>query len=529
MLLLRSVVFLVGATVAIALCYQAAVVAGDPSSELQRFREPPAPLPHVLVKGTLVRRSGEDMPALAVVEHERYESCGKHSCWKAKDSFRYSNAAVKVEWSSSPLPATMNIDWSFEEEAWRFPLNVVVSPSRTAAWISFAASSQLRFGMPKVSTGNDRIVEYAADTDDPVTISACVSPTNPNLLEKCPGQADYGVVLNGDDQAARDDGADSIALRIGGAMVALLVAVLAWLRPKKPIVEGLEDRAEAHERKYGWELFALFAVPVVGGVGLLLLQPSRPPSTWASGRTGFYVALCAMTFWLFYLRTRLMRRKGTLLALNPVLTTPRKLLTEASGTVELSVKAKLRNGGVRAFIGDDVVAHSEIKIWETYTQGKNTSKQLVVESRQRNELGVVDESGEGTLNLQRSILEVELRSQTFTALPERYAQRGVVVYPHPRHIKYHVEEHVIKDGESLFVFGDVSGIALQSDEGGYRSVRGSPTLGGADAAPVLVYSGSQKGLVEMLTREARVANSFAVVAICLCGAMALSLGALAML
>jgi hypothetical protein len=236
-----------------------------------------------------------------------------------------------------------------------------------------------------------------------------------------------------------------------------------------------------------------------------------------------------MTGWLFLMLTRMRYRSNLLMALKPVLATPRKPLAQASGTTELSVKAKLRNDGVRAFIGDDVVAYSEVTIHETYTQGKSTSKQQLLVSRQRNDVGVADESGEGTLDLQRSILEVELRQQAFKTLSPRYAQRGIVPSIHPRHVQYIVEERVIKDGEPLFVFGDVSGIALQSDEGGYRTVRGSPTLGGADAAPVLVYAGSQRGLVGMLTREARMANSYAVVAICLCGAMALSLGALALL
>src|SRR5262249_15237752 len=49
---------------------------------------------------------------------------------------------------------------------------------------------------------------------------------------------------------------------------------------------------------------------------------------------------------------------------------------------------------------------------------------------------------------------------------------------------------------------------------GYRSVRGSPTLGGTDVAPVLVYAGDERGLVGSLAVEARAANSLFVIAAC---------------
>ena len=143
------------------------------------------------------------------------------------------------------------------------------------------------------------------------------------------------------------------------------------------------------------------------------------------------------------------------------------------------------------------------------------------------DLAVVDESGEGRLDLSNAVLDVEQRTLTMPALSPRYLERGISLLPHPNHVNYIVKEWVIKDGEPLYVFGDVSDISLQASEGGYRTVRGAPTLGGKDAAPVLVHSGDERGLVQLLTREARVANSFAVVAACVCTALGATLIALA--
>lgn len=524
-LFLRGLVFIVAGGLALFLWFNAIQSYGNPSSEIKRWQANPV-LPHVFVKGTLARRTSEDLPALCTVEREDYVSCGKNRCWKTQASMGYTNAVIHVAWSSSPLPEKMNVEWTFREEPWRFP--GYIATERSAAWRNFAAKNQITGIASYSPSSSSRLVEYCADSGDNVTIEACVSTSKPSTLEPCTGDARFGVVYNGDDQAARDDGADDIAMQVACGMIAALIAALAWVRTKKPIVEGLEDRAPPHQRGLGIA-WGLLGVPPVAGLVALLLHAAHPPSTYASGRGGFCVAFIALAAWLFLMLQRLRYRANTLAALGPVLSTPRKPLAQASGTCELSVRAKIRDGGVRAFIGDDVVAYSEITIWETYTQGKNTSKQEVLTSRQRNTVGVVDVSSEGTLDLQRSILEVELREARFVSLSPRYAERGISPIPHPRHIQFIVREHVIKDNEQLFVFGDVSGISLQSDEGGYRTVRGSPTLGGADATPVLVYSGSQRGLVEMLEREARIANVFALVAICLCGVMGITLGALAML
>jgi hypothetical protein len=236
------------------------------------------------------------------------------------------------------------------------------------------------------------------------------------------------------------------------------------------------------------------------------------PSTWATGRGGFALGIGAVAVWILFTLARAIHRKRTLAALTPVLATPRSPLANAGGVVELSVRARRREDGVRALIGDDVVAYSEVKISERYQRGKNTALVERGVHRAVDELDVVDESGDGRIDLRRSILDVELRKLTLKDLSPRYAERGIVPERHPNHVAYVVEERVIRDGDPLYVFGDVSDIALRANEGGYRAVRGAPTLGGTDVAPVLVYAGDERSLVATLTAEARVAHGMAVLA-----------------
>ncbi len=61
---------------------------------------------------------------------------------------------------------------------------------------------------------------------------------------------------------------------------------------------------------------------------------------------------------------------------------------------------------------------------------------------------------------------------------------------------------------------------MRADEQGYRSVRGSPTLGGDGAPPVLVYAGDERGLIVRLARDASEAHLLGVGAACICGLLA---------
>lgn len=522
----RALVFIVACTVAVVMLREAGHMVGDPTSAFARYRSPPK-VPHVFVKGTVQHQRKADvyLPPLCLVEHESYVSCGKSYCWRSKERFRYSGAAVEIADSTGPLPTSMNLDPQFQYEPWTPPRTVIDSQARSRQWKTYAEEHGISFPTGAFSSSSsDRIVETCLTSGDPVFVEACVSPSTPGLLEPCSGQERYGLVSNGDGQAAIDDAADDVARYLGGAAAALLVAALAWLKVRRPIMAGLEDRAAPHRRTLGW-IWALLGVPPVLVFATVFMHASHPPSTWSTGRGGFAFALSMLAAWLFFALQRWVHRRRTLSALEPVLATPRSLLAQANGTVELAVKAK--GNDLRSFIGNEPVAYSEMVITESYRQGKNTSTHEVYRGRLRDQLKVVDESGDGVLDLSSSVLDVELRTITMNTLSPRYYEHGISVVPHPQHVSFTIKEWLIKDDEPLYVFGDVSDIALHASEGGYRTVRGSPTLGGKDAAPVLVHSGDERGLIALLSSEARGANSYAVVAACMCAGIAAAVIALA--
>jgi hypothetical protein len=484
---------------------------GDPNSAITRYRTP-AVAPRVFARGRIrpSTRAADEAPLYCSVDHEKWVLCGKNYCWRTFESFRYSAASLDVTWSSSELPATIALGPEMHFEPWMSPRNYVSSGSRAQFWRDFA--QKYGFGFQDATSPSHRIVEYCAEAGDPIYVEGCVS-TDGKKIGQCSVTQGYGAIWNGEPEAAIDNAADYLAYYLGGAALALLVAVLAWFRAPRPIVGGLEDRAAPHRKKLG-KIWLLLLIPPALGLAVIMMHASHPPSTWSTGRGGFAFALSALTGWVLFAASRIIARSRMLAALTPVLATPRSLLAEANGTVELAVKAKGTN--VKTYIGDDDVAYSRITITESYRNGKNTSTQQVHTSATTDKMEVVDESGHGTLDLTNAILDVEIRSVTMPALSPRYAERGVSVGIHPSHISYTINELVITNGEALYVFGDVSNIALQASEGGYRSVTGSPTLGGRDAAPVLVHSGDERGLVAMLSRDARAANSFAVVAACVC-------------
>ncbi|MBX3188574.1 MAG: hypothetical protein KF819_16275 [Labilithrix sp.] len=499
---------------------------GDPASAIRRYGEPAA-APHVFVRGTLRRALDSELPAMCSVVHQRQQRCGRSSCWETHEAMTFARAELDVEWGSSPLPPKLTLSHEFRFEPRRPAFEVVARDSaRAATWKGIAQTANLGFTEASLAGPGDRIVEACLDDATRVFVEGCVSAEK-GLIEPCAGLPFYGLVA-GEPQAAVDDAADEIALFAGGAALALLVAVLALVRAPNALVSGLEDRGPPHRRNLG-AARALLAIPPLAGLAVVLMHGVPPPSTWATGRGGFALAITALTLWTLFALSRMLHRRRALAALTPVLATPRSLLAKASGTVELAVRARLRGDGVKPLIGDDVVAFSEARIVETYKKGKYAARieRLVV--RESDELDVGDESGDGVLRLTRSILDVELRKVTMVELSPRYRERGIVVERHPEHLRYFVEERVIHAGEPLYVFGDVSEIALTSSEHGYRSVRGSPTLGGEGVAPVLVHAGQERGLVATLAREARWANSLAVVGACVFTALAVALAYLASL
>ena len=136
---IRIVVFL-GALFGAAIClHHAGKDFGDPNSALTRYRTP-AVAPRVFARGTLhvQHQSSGERPIYCSVEHERWVSCGKNYCWRTVEGFRYSAAALDVDWSSSKLPNEVGLDPHMRFEPWRPPKTIVSETARTKFWMDFA-------------------------------------------------------------------------------------------------------------------------------------------------------------------------------------------------------------------------------------------------------------------------------------------------------------------------------------------------------------------------------------------------------
>jgi hypothetical protein len=135
--------------------------------------------------------------------------------------------------------------------------------------------------------------------------------------------------------------------------------------------------------------------------------------------------------------------------------------------------------------------------------GKSTgARDLVVGHSPSKELRVEDESGDGVLDMDAALLDVEVRETRMKLADPLLEKRVGKLDRHESHIEYVVTEEVVRPGEQLYVLGEVVRVALQAGDGGYRGVRGSPTLSGPDA-PLLVYAGTERGLLDELGAEDR--------------------------
>lgn len=477
----------------------------EPASPIAYYGAEPA-APRVFVRGTLQRAPGSDLPALCEVTYQEYK---KGRFWSTKTRMTSALGTLDVEWSSPPTPSKMTLSPNFSF-GYRVPTVKFVPEERARAWEQHTKAAGLEpLRPPDAPPSTSRVTERCLDAGKLVFIEACVSPSNAERLEPCPG--DDGktyLVVPGGIRPEITQQASSVASRVGWAALALLMGLLGLLREPAPLIEGLASRALLRPRPGPDPRWAQALGVGVCVVALLAMIESVPPLGWL--RAGFLWALLVLGFWIFAALRARARGAEVLSALAPVLETPRSLLAHATGAVELAVRARMRDRGVLSFLGGDAVAFSQLRITEVAISRTSPSR-VVFDHRQGDVLEIVDESGDGALHLADAILDVEVRRARVRLLPHYAA--GKIPAPRRARLYYLVEERVIRDGEPLYVYGDVSGVALRTGEAGYRSVRGAPTLGGAGAPPVLVYAGDERGLTRVIAAHARQAKSVGIAAL----------------
>lgn len=499
-----------------------------PTAPIWRYRA--AAPPRVIVRGTLRTVPNpelDDAHAVCVVQHETYQRCGKSSCWRPSQGMHYSRGILKVTSSSSPVPSELVVGTDFRIDPGEPDAKVVSGPRRDF-WGKTARAAGLGFKQGDISAPNHRVVERCIAQGEPVVVEGCLTGAGDGRIGACGVEPAYGLTRGATAEAANDNAADNVALRLGIGFGLLLAGVLALVRAKGTLVDALAQRAGAPKAVGKPEAIALLVVPVALVVNLLFYASSQP-STYAWVRWGGFASITAIASWFLLMRHMIYRRRLAAAALAPVLATETKPLASASGTVELAVRARRSGDGVTPFLDDVSVAFAATTVRELYKSGKNTSTRELLVIRPHADLEVVDDSGEGVLHLDNAVLDVEVRKLTMKLAPPRFAERGIVLDRHPDHVSYQVEERIIRDGEPLYVLGEVSNVTLQHDERSYRAVRGSPTLGSADAPPVLVFAGDERGLVASVAAEARHANGLAILAGAVLALLAAATGWLALL
>jgi hypothetical protein len=537
--IVRVIFFVLGICVGVGLLVQAFTQFGDAQSAIWRYRSTPAE-PRIFAKGWLRHESAlksrapegtlsnpsrfsatgaRELPPICIVNHETYGKCGKNSCWRYYEGMLTSQAILDVDWSSSTTttPKQISLGSAYRIEP-NTPPPIVVEADRRAIWKERAQRAHL--GFDTVDQPNHRVVEKCLEEDVAIYVEGCLTDDGRGgkLLTSCAPNTYYGIVQGHSGQPAIDDAADLVLLRVGAAFLVFVVAIVALIRTKGYLVDGLASRSTIPTKKMGFWWMLLIPPPVMGLIDILFHH--QPPSTtWAAGKGGIILSFTAAIVWLLVARGLLLRRRTVMSALSPILSMERSVLANARGTAELAVRAQKKDDqGISPILGGDIVAFAEAKITESYKNGKNTSYVDHGMIRPHEELRVVDESGEGVLHLGCAILDVEVRKAAFKEAPPRVLQAGMTLTKHPSHMQYHVEERVIHDGEQLYVFGDVSDVSLHADAtAGYRAVRGSPTLGGTATPPLLVFSGDERGLVSSLEGEAKAAHRLAIAAAGMCG------------
>jgi hypothetical protein len=457
--------------------------------------------PDALRTGGVLHMGPNGEQPLCSVIHQRWAQCGKNRCWTwyagmlTADGFLETDDGKQITLGSSFrfLPAEPG------DTSWAH----TVEEPRAGALSARARQSGISgFYQQDFTPGSDRIVERCLGHEDRVFAMGCVREEGgKSLLVPCSGEDRWTVVPgDGTAQPAIDEAANYVLYWFGGAFAAMFVACLVMFPRAQKLAEALERRARQRSRAYPWS-FALLAVPVAVLATSLIQRGGLPQtSTWAYGRGGYALASLVAAGLALVAFSSARRRSILRHAIEPILRTPRSLLSQArDATVELSVRAA-SEPVTTSVVARDGVALSILQVEESYQVGKSTSTQSLHTSIEPAQIVVSDESGDGRLDLSNALVDGEVRTLRQKEPPDGLERRTGALSRHPSHVHYIVTEQILRPGEALYVFGEVTQIEMHGSEEGYRAVRGSPTLGGADA-PLLVYAGTERGLVGELNGE----------------------------
>lgn len=286
--------------------YHAADIVWSPSSPVARYRDTPQP-PRVFVRGTLRTAPSSSLPPLCRFARERYGYCRGLRCWKSVNAVTTSQAVLDVAWSSSPTAAEVDLASRFSIEPVE-PKALRIDGDPASPLAAMARKAELRFS----DVGKDeRLVARCLAEGETVFVAGCLSNSGAPI-GPCAGESNYFIVRGGDPQAAIDEVADEAALGVGMAFLALLVALLVGMLvifPQKgPLVDERAALSAPSQPKTRRVLWLLVAVPPAAFVFNIFLHTRHAPSTLATGRGGFVLAITAIVACTIFARWLLLRR-----------------------------------------------------------------------------------------------------------------------------------------------------------------------------------------------------------------------------
>lgn len=285
-----------------------------------------------------------------------------------------------------------------------------------------------------------------------------------------------------------------------GALMLLLLCGL-WAFGVGPAVQALERlsvsprRAMAPRSIAAWVGFLGVAALFVQWVVAMVRDPdtSGLQHPFALGIAAFGVAM---------LRVVWRRRRALQAAMRPVLDAPTVPLHRAStgDMVELAVRVSDDAPLLEGPLTGQHVAFYGVSVVQSFRRGKETFSELESDRIEPPMLPIVDESGPGYLDLTHAQFDLRAVRHVPSAVEVEVGRwksilGSIEVKPYA---SFEIEERQLSPGESLYVLGMVDHRQPTEDGGGYRAAAGVPVIGAAEGAGLIVYAGTERGLLAKL-------------------------------
>ncbi len=432
---------------------------------------------------TVVGTSPAQVPPICLVTHQHYVS-GKNGGWREdwRKVFLERAEVVTAHGRRAPVIADQ-IQFAPEE---------LVTARYDQVWSA------------KAGFTSGRYLESCVDSDDKVFVDGCLSEGG--ALTSCSWNAPL-VITTGDGTPQRriDMVAASTMSRLAWAGFGVWLAMMWLVRvfSAPPLVTELVGRLAKRSRKPAWIAGSLaIGAAFVFVVGLALNGCNAQEGTDAAvSRAGHGFGVVALALFVVtgvLLAQRMIERSAVAAKLKVLPTLP---LARASGDlVELAVRVHPQAPPHPGPLSGEPRAWWSLVVREEYRQGKSTSTKLVSTTFSQPGVAVLDESGEGMLELEGAKLDIRSVGQSVKPTSSDAASQRVrpLLDTLPRtagHMRFIVEESFVEPGESLYVLGHAEQVPGSQARSGYRVAPTTAVVRAKGDASLFVHAGSEGSLL----------------------------------